>query len=910
MNPTEVEYSAAYHYAYPTLTRSPVPDGTGQHGSSARLVTTTAYDFQTGRASSATDANGQTTTFSYADDSGTPDRAGRLRKVTRPDGGWTKYEDGRDSHGDYVRTRTKLNAEGVTSDARQYFDGLGRPSRSFSFDPQEQAAQWLTSDTEYDSMGRAWKVSSPYRSAGPGSGVPSSAKWTEITFDALGRVRQVRTTADDAKVTNDYTGQYATVTDQAGKVRRSKTDALGRLVRVDEPDATSGALDDMNGSPVQSTGYTYDTLGHLRQVSQGTQTRAFVYDSLGRLKTATNPESGTVSYTYDANGNLKTRTDARGVVTTYEYDNLNRNLTVSHATAGTTAAQTPAVERYYDRADAPLTYSRGRLWKTETAGVSRTIVNSFDVAGRPLSQTRQFYAGGAWDSHLFTTAYAYDLAGDATEVTYPSGHKVNYTYDAAGRVATFSGRLGDGSQRTYASDILYHETGGREQEKFGTQTPVYNKALYNGRGQLSEIRVSTYSILAPGHQTDWNRGAIINHYSEASGAWGATDGNPNTPSRNNGNLKKQDIYIPNDDAVTAYSLTTQFYSYDALNRLDLVSKACGGVTGWQQDYDYDRYGNRTINVGGTWVNDPNPPANPIVPEKEFAADANTNRLLVPAGKTGTMSYDNAGNLVYDSYTDFAKGGGRTFDAENRMVAGQFFDGQVRAATYVYDGDGKRVKRDNGLGVVTWQVYGVGGELLGEYAANSSPDAPQKEYGYRAGELLVTADAPINIALGKAATQSSDLAASTPAAKAVDGNTSGDLWGGASSSATQVNSQAWWQVDLGSVNQLSSIKVWARTDCCAEHTSNFYVLVSDVPFTSTDLSTTINQAGVSNYYTQGSAGRPTVVAVNRSGRYVRVQCADNNYLILAEVEVWSAGAAQQAGASSGWSPTNSAPRAWS
>jgi PA14 domain len=67
-------------------------------------------------------------------------------------------------------------------------------------------------------------------------------------------------------------------------------------------------------------------------------------------------------------------------------------------------------------------------------------------------------------------------------------------------------------------------------------------------------------------------------------------------------------------------------------------------------------------------------------------------------------------------------------------------------------------------------------------------------------------------------------------------------------------------------------------------SNFYVLVSDAPFNSTDLTATINQAGVSNYYTAGPVGVAKEIGVYRSGRYVRVQLAGDNYLHLAEVEV--------------------------
>lgn len=52
------------------------------------------------------------------------------------------------------------------------------------------------------------------------------------------------------------------------------------------------------------------------------------------------------------------------------------------------------------------------------------------------------------------------------------------------------------------------------QERYGTDTQVYNnRRLINSRGQLAELRVSTHGLSAPGQGTNWNRGAIINHYS-------------------------------------------------------------------------------------------------------------------------------------------------------------------------------------------------------------------------------------------------------------------------------------------------------------------------------------------------------------------------------------------------------------
>jgi Domain of unknown function (DUF1929)/F5/8 type C domain len=144
---------------------------------------------------------------------------------------------------------------------------------------------------------------------------------------------------------------------------------------------------------------------------------------------------------------------------------------------------------------------------------------------------------------------------------------------------------------------------------------------------------------------------------------------------------------------------------------------------------------------------------------------------------------------------------------------------------------------------------------------------------------------VNLATGKPATQSSTLY--TTAAAAVDGNTNGNF---GSSSVTHTDStfQPWWQVDLGTSQNLDTIRLWNRTDCCADRLSNFYVLVSDQPFVSTNLTTTLNQAGVSSYYTPGQAGVSHTISVGRTGRYVRVQLAGTNFLSLAEVQVFGSG----------------------
>ncbi|HWW61211.1 MAG TPA: NBR1-Ig-like domain-containing protein, partial [Thermoanaerobaculia bacterium] len=140
------------------------------------------------------------------------------------------------------------------------------------------------------------------------------------------------------------------------------------------------------------------------------------------------------------------------------------------------------------------------------------------------------------------------------------------------------------------------------------------------------------------------------------------------------------------------------------------------------------------------------------------------------------------------------------------------------------------------------------------------------------------------------TQSSTSTGVTPAGdafRAADGSRDGSYTAG-SVTHTNAEVQPWWQADLGASTPIEHIDVWNRTDCCGERLADFYLFVSDVPFSSPSLSATLSQPGVSAYFRPGPAGQITPVRVNRYGRYVRVQLAGAapGVLSLAEVQVFS------------------------
>jgi len=1029
-----------------------------QNGTSTQ-TTTTSYDYSTGVVTSQTDANGQITTISYTNHQlNTIDPFGRPGVAVAPPihiNGTNHQRRVKTTYLDSTRqviVETDLNTENdKLLKTRTTTDQVGRTV--LTEQTEDGTNYTISSVNKYLDMGRVTLTSSPRRSTSA-----STDSSTRVTRDNGGRVVEVATfggathpawtgTAGvfTGAVTTDYEANFTTVTDQAGRVRRSMIDALGRLRRVDEPD--NGGNLGQTTNAAQPTSYAYDVLGNLTTVTQGSQTRTFGYDSLSRLRTAVNPESGTASYQYDDNGNLVVKTDARSVSTHFEYDSINR-ITLrwynSSNSINSTTHNSPALPAgvgatsegkfYYDSQSLPAgapSYTRGSAIGRLVAQTYGTGSNgdyfAYNVLGQPTLKIQQT------GSVNYQMSADYKLSGALDKLTYPSGHTVAHTYDQAGRLFSVTGNLGDGSTRAYTTGILYSPSGGLLKEQFGTTTPIYNKLFYNSRGQLAEIRAST-SYNGP-TDYDANRGSIINSYSSQCTGLCLNSSMPD----NNGNLKQQDIQVP------SASTRSQYYEYDSLNRLLSAREAMSGANQWRQWFSYDRWGNRTIDTTthptdglpktyGTGINN-----------KQFTVTSANNRLGVPAGQSGAMTYDAAGNLTNDTYTG---AGNRTYDAENKITSA--WGGNNQAQLYGYDASGQRFKRTVN-GVETWQVYGFGGELTAEYAANGAPANPQKEYGYRNGQLLITADgrtnvalsanggvasassthaccgfsvggaingnvrgpwgngegwndatenvlpdwfqvdfagnktideidvfslhdnyteqntptetqtfslyglvtfqvqywtgsawanipggnvtgnnkvwrkfafAPIttnkirlwitgvpdswsrlvelqawqaepgvtNLALNKPASQSS-TAWSAPAQRGIDGNTDGNFSNG-SVTHTATESQPWWQVDLQSVANIQNINVWNRTDCCGEALSNFYVFVSDYPFTANDVASTQNQPGVSTYYVTGQGGVPSTIGVNRTGRYVRVQFGITERLSVAEVQVFGGGGGTQ------------------
>ncbi len=527
------------------------------------FTTTNVYDYWTGVLTSQSDWNGQVTTTDYTNQLlGTADPYMRPGVVSGPAVtsvvGGVSYPNQRrkvkttyDDNLRQVRVESDLNTEGdLKLKSRTTTDQLGRTTL-VERNEDGTANYTITSQTIYKQMGKITPLSNPKCSDGD-----LTNGWTRTTRDELGRVVEVATFSGDGQppdsgtnsnwtgsVTTSYNANETTVTDQTGKARKSVVDGAGRLIQV---------VEDPAGLNYQ-TNYTYDALNNLIKVVQGTQTRYFLYDSLSRLIRARNPEqtphsalylwdgqtqngNWSVGYEYFPNGNPQRKRAAAGskaaptlITTTYAYDGLNRNTSISYDDG-----VTPVAEFHYDGAPR----GKGRLWShlrynyigtgPDNLAYSYTVVEDYDGVGRALRQSQQFLIkeNGQWVWKAFPVQRTYDLAGNVTSQTYPSNRVVNYNYDPAGRLSSFTGYLGDGTFRTYADQITYHPGGQLKREHFGTTNPttpspstangLYHNRHFNARQQLVEIRLSD-------HRTDswnWNRGALICYYSNQARAAG------------------------------------------------------------------------------------------------------------------------------------------------------------------------------------------------------------------------------------------------------------------------------------------------------------------------------------------------------------------------------------------------------
>ncbi len=553
------------------------------------LQSLTAYDPRWGEPDRTVGFNDEITSYSY-------DPFGRLWQVIDPAATMTReYDDAAD--GLEVHT-TYASGTADSYETGEKYNGLGQLAQSHT--PSEQGD--VTTDYQYDKLGRSWKTSLP-RTSG-------DALWTVTEYDRLGRIKTVAK-PDGSRQSYDYEGwRTVTFTDELTRQTVYEKDAFGRTTCVTQT---------LAGQPLSTT-YKYDTLGNLTDVwdAAGNNTH-LEYDSLGRKIALNDPDSsnrpGHWTYTYDDAGNLATQTDAFARVIGFDYDALNRLIAKDYGDDQTYGAG-EVVYHYDDTANSNAGLGR----RTGMTNLSGGTAWTYDLAGQVITEVKTI------DGFGYTTGYTYDALARVKTMTYPDGETVTYGYGLGGQVKTMTSGAGTSEEFQYLQDTQYNALGQPTSLELGQASgggAAINTAFdyYPNNARLRSI-----------HAQNQNGGTLLDlgypeYYAD-------------------GNLKTLTATLP-----VAMNLV---YTYKSTGWLESVTSNSGYAM--NRSYGYDSIGNLTNKNGLTFTYDPGVAAGslPHAPGRVsdvtgdviFTYDANGNRVTrLAATDSMTYTYDAENRLT-------------------------------------------------------------------------------------------------------------------------------------------------------------------------------------------------------------------------------------------------------------------------
>lgn len=648
------------------------------------LATSQTWNCTGGVQLTSVDENNQTTTTAYTDL-----YFWRPASTTDPTGAVTTFCYGLVSGGtcspnpNQRESALTFNSGNSTVDTLTTLDGLGR----IHIEQTRQGPGSSTFDsveTDYDSIGRASRVTLPY--SGTAGQTNSTIAATSTTYDALGRPLAI-TDGGGGSITYSYgtvgsqkndtiVTQSPASTGENTKSRQLESDGLGRLTSVCE--ITTGTTAWPNGTCAQSTTqmgywtkYAYDANGNLLTVTQNAQaasnhqTRSFTYDWKNRMLSETVPEigasgNGTNSYTYDTDatcgtsrGDLIKKVDAAGNVTCSSFDLLHRQLAVTYP-SGPYSAVTPQKHFVYDGATVnsqTMTYAKGRIAEAYTCFSPCTTKAtdmglSYTIRGENSDVYESTPNSGAFYYHTAQTYWAnrgpYQLSGNLGLPT-----TITYGVDAEGRLNTVSAASG--------------------------QNPV-SATAYTTAGQISSLTLGSSSSDTDSYTYHPNTNKMTQYKFTVNGlsltsnlGWNA-----------NGTVQTQNI----TDGFNSADTQNCSYLYDDMSRV--TSANCGSAAA--QTFSYDPFGN--INKAGS----PN--------TFNASYSPSTNRISTVGGTSAT--YDSNGNATNDTFHTF------TWDADGHAITVD--SGQSDAVSISYDAFGRMVEQ-NRSGTYTQFAYSPSGMKL-------------------------------------------------------------------------------------------------------------------------------------------------------------------------------------------------------
>jgi RHS repeat-associated protein len=449
----------------------------------------------------------------------------------------------------------------------------------------------------------------------------------------------------------DRQGNRTSVTDGVGNSTKGGYDALNRPINSTDPDA-------------KRTQISYDPLDRIRQIIDPRNlTTRYEINNLGDRTGLVSPDTGPRNARFDEGGNLVEQTDARGVVATHSYDELNRLTRTAWQRGGKGAPQAVPNQYIYDQGVNGI----GRL--TGLIDESGQTDFAYDRRGRMTSQVQTISGGQATgQSPTLATAWEWGKIGNTTghlvSLTYPSGNRLEMTYDTVGRVQSITLRRGRNST-PLLGDIGYNHFAGVNRWTWGNGSSYAREYDLDGR-------VASYPL------GDASAGGVVRTLTfDAAGR----------------------VRVMSHTGTLDAPRLDQRFDYDKLHRLTQFS-----ASSQSQGFSYDASGNRTGLQQGT-----NSFTNEIDPA--------SNRLQRSPGpvEARNFTYDAEGNPQTDGQRNFE------FAPNGRLRS---VSSPVGNTTYWYNAIGQRVKKEGAFGIagqdITYYVYDFEGQLLGEYDRDGNP----------------------------------------------------------------------------------------------------------------------------------------------------------------------------------------------
>ncbi|MBC1994970.1 RHS repeat protein [Listeria seeligeri] len=430
-------------------------------------------------------------------------------------------------------------------------------------------------------------------------------------YDELDQVIEIINPEGNArKFCYDVVGNVTKTEDENGNVTHYYYSCVGNLIRVVDALGNESCYDyNKTGqlTRVEQYGLIDAELGAVEKQKEAAQVTLYEYDLLGRVTSVTDSLGNKELLEYDEMGNVVKKEDKEGFTTAYEYSETG-NLT--HIL-------------YADKKEVAFSYNplKQLIQIEDWLG---TTTAKLDALGRPLEIK---------DFKEEEVRYTWGSMGERTQVSYPDGTAVDYTYNKAMKLISLA-------------------VNGEEKASYH----------YDSLGRL------TSKVLGNGIQTDYTYNAfhryesLIHHDRE-------------------GILDRYDYHydaVQNKIGITKARRdleedTGEFrYRYDELHRLTHVWKDDMSIA----NYEYDAFGNRITSTEKQQ-------------SKQYHYNKN-NQLIetITNDEVQAFKYDKRGNLLEKRVQEEVDST-YTFDARNQLAK---ITQAGMQSQFVYNGLGSRVER--------------------------------------------------------------------------------------------------------------------------------------------------------------------------------------------------------------------------